>query len=814
MYKTLLSAILLISISGVAQIKELNAIRINAPIKIDGILQEKEWALAPEATQFVVNSPNFGATPKNKTSVKILYDDDAMYVAAYIYDDPKLVRKQLTSRDGESRQDIDYFSVFFDTYNDDQNGFQFTVTSRNVQSDGRVSASLQSRFGPPSDYSWDAVWESNVTFVQDGWIAEMKIPYISLRFSKEKKQKWGVNFYRYDRRNNEASYWNAINPNIAGFVNQFGDLTGLENITPALRLSFLPYITSGYRSTPTKKGTVNEFLRNGGADIKYGLNESFTLDATLIPDFGQVISDNVVLNLSAFEVRFNENRPFFTEGTELFNKAGLFYSRRIGATPMGYYSVRNKVLANTNLRMIKNPGVTQLLNASKFSGRNKKNLGIGVFNAISSPMYAEFEDASTGQSFKEETQPLTNFNIVVVDQILKNRSSIAFTNANTIRNGSSRDANVSALDVSLFDKRNRYNLNFRGRYSQIFGAKNYSGYATYTSIGKVSGKIQYQLQNNIESDEYDINDLGFLMAPNEVKTSFNISYNQFTPTKKFNSFTYSLNLEQIYLFKPYKWQEYSYTVRGFWFFKNFWDAQLQISGKPKWYNDFFDLRTPGSVIQKVPYYLISTRGSSDSRKKLYGRWQYEFAKTPIKEISYVEYDLGLRYRFSDKFTLDYSANRVDFKGDVGYAFKRESNGEPIAGRRDKIEFTSLLQGTFNFTSRMNITMRARHYWSNVHYKKFYNVDKDGNWIDRAFINNLDQNYNAFNVDMFYTWDFKYGSRLIVSWKNWLATDYSVDGNLYKNYTRNLGQVFNMPQGKEISVRLVYFLDYNKLKRKS
>lgn len=813
MYRIFCIILFFISLNTFGQIKELKAIRIASAIKIDGNLNESDWLLAPEAGGFIINSPNYGAVPQNKTKVKILYDNDAMYVAATIYDDPKLVRRQLTARDGESRQDVDYFSVFFDTYNDDQNAFQFTVTSRNVQSDGRVSASIQSRFGPPSDYTWDAVWESNVTFVEDAWIVEMKIPYISLRFSKEPIQKWGVNFYRYDRRNNEASYWNPIHPNIAGFVNQFGDLIGLENITPALRLSFLPYVTTGYRSTPTAKGTINEFLRNGGADIKYGLNESFTLDATLIPDFGQVISDNVVLNLSAFEVRFNENRPFFTEGTELFNKAGLFYSRRIGAMPSKYYDIKNKISSNANLQLIKNPGITQLINASKFSGRNKKNLGVGIFNAISSPMYAEYEDVTTGVKYKEETQPLTNFNIIVLDQILKNRSSIAFTNANTIRSGSDRDANVSALDLSLFDKKNRYNFNWKGRYSSILGSNSYDGYASYTAIRKVSGKLQFELGNSVESDQYDINDLGFLSAPNELTNNFNISYNQLTPTKRFNSFTYTFSVENKYLFKPFLWQENSFSVSGFWFFKNFWDVQVEIETKPNWYNDYFDLRTNGAVIKKIPFVYFGTSGSTDSRKKLFARWAYGFAKTSEKDISYVDYSLGFRYRFSDKFTLEYSASAVDFKGDVGYAFKREANGEPIAGKRDKLEFTSLLQAVYNFTSRMNITFRGRHYWSNVRYKQFYNIDRAGNWIDRAFINNLDQNYNAFNVDMFYTWDFKYGSRLIISWKNWLATDFSVDGKKYNNYTRNLGQIFTMPQGKEISLRLIYFLDYNKLKKK-
>ncbi len=374
-----------------AQERNLPALKINTPIKIDGILDEAAWQKAAIADSFIVNFPTFGVPAKQNTQVRVLYSDQAVYIGAYLYDDPKLIRKQLTSRDGESRQDIDYFSVFFDTYNDNQNGYQFLVTARNVQSDGRLVANKVSQFGLPTDYTWDAVWESKVTMQKDGWIVEMKIPYSALRFSKKEIQDWGVNFQRYIRRNNEGSFWNKVDPQQNGFVNQFGNLTDVVNITPPLRLSVLPYITTGVRTTPLANGTTNTtILRNGGMDVKYGVNESFTLDATLIPDFGQVVSDNVVLNLTPYEVQFQENRPFFTEGLELFNKAGLFYSRRVGSTPNNYQALNNQVNSDANLRMISNPGITQLYNASKFSGRNKSKLVIGVFNAITAPMNAIF----------------------------------------------------------------------------------------------------------------------------------------------------------------------------------------------------------------------------------------------------------------------------------------------------------------------------------------------------------------------------------------------------------------------------------------
>src|SRR5205085_3062796 len=153
----------------------------------------------------------------------------------------------------------------------------------------------------------------------------------------------------------------------------------------------------------------------------------------LVPDFGQVVSDNVINNLSPFEVKFEEHRPFFTEGTEIFNKSGLFYSRRVGATPRGYNSIQRSAEADSTIAVVKNPGITQLLNAIKFSGRTKHKLGIGIFNAVGSTMNAIIKSKTTGEETKIQTEPLTNYNIIVLDQALKGQSYLTFTNTNVIR---------------------------------------------------------------------------------------------------------------------------------------------------------------------------------------------------------------------------------------------------------------------------------------------------------------------------------------------------------------------------------------------
>src|SRR3954467_1335660 len=274
-----------------AQKKIVKALEVNVSPKLDGILDEPAWADAPMVTNFITNTPVFGEASIVKTEVRVVYDNTSIYIGAYLYDKPSLIRKQMTLRDGEQRQDADYFAVFFDTYQDNQTGFEFLVTSRNVQSDARLSPNVPATgFGAYGDLGWDAVWDSRVGMRPDGWVVEMKIPYSAIRFSKQSIQEWGIQFLRFTRRQNETAFWNPVDPNVNGFVNQFGTLTGLRDIVPPLRLSFSPYLSGGYRNTPELSGESHtEWLKSGGMDVKYGISESFTLDVTVIPDFGQVI---------------------------------------------------------------------------------------------------------------------------------------------------------------------------------------------------------------------------------------------------------------------------------------------------------------------------------------------------------------------------------------------------------------------------------------------------------------------------------------------------------------------------------------------
>jgi hypothetical protein len=800
----LIAFLFLFSSVLLAQQRSLQAVKINQPIKIDGDLNDAAWQNIDPATDFIMSFPSFGKPASKKTVVKIAYDNAAVYVGAYMYDNPSEIKKGLTTRDVIELQNTDYFSIGLDTYKDDQNGFLFEVTAAGVQGDVKISQNF--------DRTWDAVWESKVSIKKDGWVAEIKIPFSAIRFSKKNIQTWGLQFGRFVRKINESETWSPDNPGVNGTINKWGNWEGLKDITPPLRLSFSPYLSGGIRVSPVANGNVTNYLKSGGMDVKYGISESFTLDMTLIPDFAQVQSDNVILNLTPFEVKFDEYRPFFTEGTELFNKANLFYARRIGATPQGSYDVLALETDSPQYKIIKNPGITNLYNATKISGRTKHNLGIGILNAISAPMHAIVEDKNNGNKITFETEPLTNYNVLVLDQALKNRSSITVTNTNVLRKGNSRNANVTGLNISVFDKRNVYGFLWDGVYSAIWGRNgNKDGYRTDLQFGKISGLYQYNFSANILSDTYDPNDLGFLTTNNVVKYTSTISYNNFTATKRLLNQSYQLTLIDYYLYNPYKWQNFGIDSKNYIIFKNYWDVTIDFSTQPFWSNDFFEPRTPGKFLKRPPVYFLTIEGSSDSRKKLFYNYNFSYGESPLPHDPYYSIESGFRFRFNDKFQV--SADEIFSKdrGNYGFVY-RDNIGAPIIGERNIKINTTVISSNYNFNPKMNLSIRLRHYWSQVHYLSFYDLKDDGYWASRNFTPGFDQNFNTFNVDMFYTWDFLLGSRITFAWKNALGANVNIDGITNNTYIKNFSRIFDYPHSNEVSLKIVYYLDYLTLKK--
>ncbi|MCE3282028.1 MAG: carbohydrate binding family 9 protein, partial [Chitinophagaceae bacterium] len=491
--------------------KTLAAKRATSPIVIDGLLNDSAWINAPKAVGFT----EFRPTPfrpedyELRTEVYMLYDDDGIYLSGYCHERTKdSIAAEVNGRDGFGNND--FVGFIFDTYNDKINGFEYFVTPNGEQMDAKMSSDNE-------DFSWNAVWKSEAKVHHDGWTFEIFIPFSAIRFSKKNVQDWGLNITRRRQKTLQQYAWNPVDPNVNGFLPQEGSWTGLENIKPPLRLQFSPYLSYYVNHYPFNQPDLKNWSSsvNGGMDLKYGINQAITLDMTLIPDFGQVQSDNRVLNLSPFEVRYNENRPFFTEGTELFNKGNFFYSRRIGGTPLHYYSALNSL--QTNEHFVKNPSETKLLNATKISGRLQNGLGIGFFNAVANSQYAIIAD-NLGNERKLETNPLTNYNIVVLDQTLKHNSSISFINTSVMRSGHDYDAFVSSGLFNFFDKKNTWNFGGKLAFSNLVGYgatnKTLSGYSHSAYFGKASGRFNFNISQELTDEKFNSNDLGYFTNNN------------------------------------------------------------------------------------------------------------------------------------------------------------------------------------------------------------------------------------------------------------------------------------------------------------
>lgn len=803
--------------------KELTALRTTAAIKIDGIIDEAEWKKAPAATRFTELRPTpFKVEEQaNTTEIYFLYSNTGIYIGGYCHERSKdSIAAELVGRDGFGNND--FIGIVFDTYQDKLNAFEYFTTPLGEQFDAKVSPNIN---GNSEDFSWNAVWQSAAKIHNDGWSFEMLIPYAAIRFGKKKVQDWGLNIVRRRQKSGSQLFWQPIDPTVNGFLTQEGTLKNLEDIKPPLRLQFSPYFSTyanhdGTAPTGTKK---NSFTVNGGMDVKYGLNQAFTLDMTLIPDFGQVQSDNRVLNLSPFEQRFQENRTFFTEGTELFNKGNLFYSRRIGGQPIRYGDAYNQL--GSGEFVSENPTQSKLVNATKISGRTQKGLGIGILNAVTKPQYATIQNAS-GQSRQYETDPLTNYNVLVLDQTMKHNSSVSFVNTNVMRSGKDYDANVSSLLFDLNDKRNTWNIGGSVGISAIMNQnnKNTVGYTHSIYMGKTSGRLNFNIWQDFTNDKYDKSDLGYFTNNNTMDQGFWIGYNWNKPKGWYNSLRMNINGWYSRLVTPLdavKGKDRMYQGSGINYnlnaqTKRLWDVGMYISAGNK-YNDFYEARVPGRVFANKGNFGVGGYWNSNSTKKL--SWGGNFFTGVGGVFHRRSLDLGMygKVRFNSKFSVELSVNTENAFDQPGWADVLPATSPTdketvIFSRRDLRTVENTLNIKYSFTNRMGLTMRTRHYWSKVTPVQFYELDTEGDLVTptNPYTGNRNQNYNYFTVDMVYTWQFAQGSFINVVWKD-IGENFS--RSFERNYFKNASNIISGNQFTSLSLRVIYFLDYLTLKKK-
>jgi hypothetical protein len=780
--------------------KSLAAYYITAPINIDGVLDEEAYSKAEPAKDFVQLMPNNGKPALRPSEVRILYDQNAIYVGAMLYDDPDSIFNFLSERDQIGISD--YFGIYFDPYNQGQLAYGFFITPAGVQTDLKA---IKTSFDY-EDGSWDAVWQSKTRVTDDGWIVELKIPYSALRFPENGGGTWGINMFRNFRRYASNNSWNFLDREVSGFIHQFGQLTGVQNIKPPFRLSLSPY-AAAYTEFKTGKSSP-DFTYKGGMDLKYGISEAFTLDMMLVPDFGQIQSDDKQLNLSPYELYYSEKRQFFTEGTELFERGGIFYSRRIGASPRFANRAGESLAANEEIDY--NPTETQLLNATKVSGRTSKGWGLGMLNAISLPSHAELKDTVTGAKRKVLIQPLTNYNVAVIDKSLKNNSYISLINSNMIMANDPFRANVTATDFQIRNKKKTYAISGKGGFSTRTNGEHETGYFGNLEIEKNSGKLRFGIEQSIISDKFNPNDLGYLQRNNELNTEAFINYNIIEPFWIIRELHANIWMEHERSYKPNAIAGNATGLNFYTQFKNNYHIEFNFNAHGD-FHDYYEPRVRGRYYTEPWYYQYNVWAGSDYRKALHGSAAYSWAKQPDTDQRHREGDFFLNLRLGRHLVFEYNASFENEINDRGFVNMTENSDTVYFARRDVNTFQNVFGVSYAVNNKASLSMRMRHYWSGAANHEYYQLQENGSLVsDPAYVSNHDANYNAFNIDLVFRWIFAPGSELSLAWKNAILSN---EDKVVSDYFKNLNHTWNSDQINSFSIRALYYIDYNSLRKK-
>ncbi|MCF8331029.1 MAG: carbohydrate binding family 9 domain-containing protein [Bacteroidales bacterium] len=775
--------------------KTYNAQRSDTSPVIDGHI-EKLWLNAPEGGNFWMHEPYNHRRPRFETKFRVLYNNDGLYIACTMKDPrPDSIMSELGVRDEFSYLNADHISIDIFPFNDGLNGNAFKLTPDNLQADEKYSAS-------GVDQNWDAVWESSTAITDSSWNAEIYIPWSALRFPKKQEQEWGFMVWRHIRRYREWDTWTEMDKNTGNIFTQYGTLTNISDIDPPLRLSVMPYL-SGYADFHKNETT---FSYNGGLDLKYGFNESFTLDMTLIPDFGQVLSDDIVLNLTPYEIQYDEKRQFFTEGTELFSKGDIFYSRRIGDEPVNYKKVNEQL--DSGEVVTQNPDKTQLINATKISGRTPGGLGIGIFNAMTSNTYAEVKDIE-GNKSTILTQPFTNYNMLVLDQNLPNNSYLALVNTNVSMFKTDYYANVSGIDFNVKNKQQKYSIGGDALISQKYRklASAESGYKYEVDFKKIKGDFIFELERKTITDKYDPNDMGYLSKNNYSINKLELKYRILNPRGIILNWKHTLEAEHEKLFKPNRYAGFRISANSMGTFRNHLTVNFYGGLRPVEQHDYYEARVRHTVFDRPPSWDVGFWFSSDYRNSLALDGGMEYLNNSRWQLEKYMFRLEPRIRVSDQFFFTVGSRLEKDYND--YGFVNYQKPDIIFGNRNAQTVTNTITARYIFNVKHNLNFRVRHYWAKVKYNRYYTLQHDGSLAPWQTSNDYNINFNAFNIDLAYNWRFAPGSEMSVVWKNELVKQ---NNQLVRYYMESLKNIFATNQFNSLSIKILYYLDYNNVRR--
>ncbi len=582
------------------------AVRVaSAAIRLDGRVDEAAWQTADPVTDLLQAEPVEGAAPTDRTDVRFAYDESSLWIGARLFS-AQAVQAPMSRRD--DGQQAEYLQIELDTYLDRRTAYMFGVTASGVRLD---------HFHPTdneddTDGEFDPVWEARTVVTNDGWTAELRIPFSQLRFNDQASRVWGLNIKRWRPDLNEEDYWVVVARTQRGWASRFGDLHGIDDVRPRTRLELLPYV-SGSSNIPADRDPNDPFddgvnlSGRVGADVKVGLGSNLTLEATINPDFGQIEADPAEVNLSVFETTFSERRPFFIEGNNVLEAGtgNYYYSRRIGARPTGAASGT----------YVDYPETATILGAVKMTGRLRSGTSVGVLGAVTAE---EFARTSTGGvESTVAVAPSSSWAVGRVIQEIGDQGSTLGAHVTLVHRNldaaaplaatQNRNAITTGVDTRLRFKDRTYEASFNvgltfldgepgaiarvqrasGHYFQRLDQptirydptrRRLGGAQIQGSFNKIAGRHWlWGYQVMIESPEFDPLDFGRLNYAGDVSGGPRVTYRETRPGRYFRAYSIQFNWSPYWYFDTDLGLRYSVSNNNSVTFRNFWVGSLNFT---------------------------------------------------------------------------------------------------------------------------------------------------------------------------------------------------------------------------------------------
>ncbi len=752
--------------------------RIQSEIQIDGKLDDEAWTQVEWGGDFVGHTPDFNVEPFQQTKFKILYDAKFLYVGIRALDsEPEEIVKRMSRRDGF---DGDFVEINIDSYGDKRTAFSFTASVSGVKGDEYVSNN-----GDDWDSTWDPIWYLRTSIDDQGWVAEFKIPLSQLRFANKENHKWGIQFTRRIFRTEERSTWQPVDPNAPGWVHLFGELNGLKGIKPQKQLEIQPYVLASIEKFPKEeenpfRDTGEEMKGNLGLDAKIGITSDITLDVTVNPDFGQVDADPSAVNLSAFQLFFQERRPFFLEGSSLltFGTSGgpnnLFYSRRIGGRPIGRLP--------DDVTYADFPSQTQILGAAKLTGKNAKGFSWGLLESFTNKEVIDVVDTA-GVRRQEQVEPYTNYLVGRVQQDFDGGKTVIgamVTNMNRINNEgfnlelAHTNAQSAGVDIDHNFRDRKYGMELRFAMSRVEGSQG-ALYRTQTSserffqrpdnnhrevdstrtslvgsslsisFGKRSGNWRWATGSNYRSPGLALNDIGFLRVTDNINNWIWTSYRVNKVTNLFRWQRYNMYMEQNMDFGGITTGS-GINMNMNWEFTNYWGfnqgvwiggnrvSNADLRGGPS-------ITYPGNVNY---WYWIGT----NSRKNVrigFNNW-FNWGRNDFRKSSGVNLNINIRPLDAMQISISPSINWN--RDDLQYISQRDFDGETryILGRVEQRTYSMSLRMNYNITPNLTLEYWGQPFIASGEYSQFKRVHEPNseNYNQRFKI--FEESEYAFNEE--------------------------------------------------------------------